>query len=168
MCAHLPNWCDRSEAGPLFVFHATLPGLLFAPGKLWCRIVITLLLTSACLRVLLAHPLTDMPPDRPPSGLSVGAGCVGVETCAGTGGASPNNMLRAAEDACEREQRSASDGLGRALTQCPAGQSRVRTVGKQAAAQRRDEGAPRGRKEALAVSCPSAAAGRSLDPLALQ
>ena len=88
----------------------------------------------------------------------------------GMGGtfSAPTNILRTAGCACEREQRSASDGLGRALTQCPAGQSRVRTVGKQAAAQRRDEGAPRGRKEALAVSCPSAAAGRSLDPLALQ
>ena len=69
----LPNLCDQSETGPLVVFHATLPGLLFAPGKIYCRIVITLHLTSACLRVLLAHPHTDTPPRRPPSGLSMGA-----------------------------------------------------------------------------------------------
>jgi hypothetical protein len=51
----------------------------------------------------------------PPSGLS--NGCVGVdsETCAGRGGtggtfSAPLNILRAADVACEREQRSASDG----------------------------------------------------------
>ena len=69
----LQNLCDQSETGPLVVFHATLPGLLFAPGKIECRIVIILHLTSACLRVLLAHPHTDTPPHRPPSGLSMGA-----------------------------------------------------------------------------------------------
>ena len=56
-------------------------------------------------------------PRHAPSPSTVGfeRGCVGVETCAGTGGTggtfgAPPNILRAAIGACERAQRSASVG----------------------------------------------------------
>ncbi len=46
-----------------------------------------------------------------PSPVGFECGCVGVETCAAPGGALPPNILRAAgRGACERAQRSASDG----------------------------------------------------------
>jgi hypothetical protein len=156
------NFCTHTGAGARVSVRACLPLAMYV---------------SECPRALCGcsdtHTQTR-PPDRPPVGFKLG--CVGVETCAARGGmggtfSAPTNILRTAGCACEREQRSASDGLGRAKTQCPAGQSRVRTVGKQAAAERRDEGAPRrGRKNGFAGSCPSAAAaaGRSLEPLQLQ
>ena len=46
-----------------------------------------------------------------PSPVGFECGCVGVETCAAPGGALPPNILRAAVGACERAQRSASDGM---------------------------------------------------------
>ena len=95
------NFCTHTGASARVSVRACLPLAMYV---------------SECPRALCGcsdtHTQTR-PPDRPPVGFK--HGCVGVETCAargGTGGAfaASLNMLRTAGCACEREQRSASDG----------------------------------------------------------
>jgi len=109
------NFCTHTGAGARVSVRACLPLAMYV---------------SECPRALCGcsdtHTQTR-PPDRPPVGFKLG--CVGVETCAargGTGGtfSAPTNMLRTAGCACEREQRSASDGTpvtGACLDTVPGG-----------------------------------------------